>query len=126
MHIELLYTLLIVIVDSCFSPPHYCRLPEKFSNIHPGDCVVCFNKNDIFYISQQLDKLDIETAVIYGGLPPGVTGLLRVRNVQVHMYIVMYALHMYVYISFISLKCVVFYARLSAVCELFLLFPIVW
>ncbi|KAL3863039.1 hypothetical protein ACJMK2_004821 [Sinanodonta woodiana] len=44
---------------------------ERFENVLAGDCIVCFNKNDIFYVSKQLEKLGIENAVIYGGLPPG-------------------------------------------------------
>ncbi|KAK3581836.1 hypothetical protein CHS0354_007239 [Potamilus streckersoni] len=44
---------------------------ERFENVFAGDCIVCFNKNDIFYVSKQLEKLGIENAVIYGGLPPG-------------------------------------------------------
>ncbi|XP_054713658.1 ATP-dependent RNA helicase SUV3 homolog, mitochondrial-like [Uloborus diversus] len=41
------------------------------NNIQPGDCVVCFNKNDIFNVSLELEKKGYECAVIYGGLPPG-------------------------------------------------------
>ncbi|XP_035219000.1 ATP-dependent RNA helicase SUV3 homolog, mitochondrial-like isoform X3 [Stegodyphus dumicola] len=41
------------------------------SNIQPGDCIVCFNKNDIFNVSLELEKKGYECAVIYGGLPPG-------------------------------------------------------
>jgi len=44
---------------------------EKFDNIHPGDCIVCFSKNDIYYISRQLEMRGVQCAVIYGGLPPG-------------------------------------------------------
>ncbi|XP_025095297.1 ATP-dependent RNA helicase SUPV3L1, mitochondrial-like isoform X2 [Pomacea canaliculata] len=44
---------------------------EKFENVRPGDCIVCFSKNDIYYISRQLESLKKECAVIYGGLPPG-------------------------------------------------------
>ncbi|KAH0950142.1 hypothetical protein HN011_000369 [Eciton burchellii] len=40
-------------------------------NIKPGDCIVCFNKNDIFTVSRLLENRGIEIAVIYGGLPPG-------------------------------------------------------
>lgn len=40
-------------------------------NIQPGDCVVCFNKNDIFNVSLELEKRGFECAVIYGSLPPG-------------------------------------------------------
>ena len=44
---------------------------EKFENVRPGDCIVCFSKNDIYYISRQLESMNKECAVIYGGLPPG-------------------------------------------------------
>lgn len=43
---------------------------ERFTNIRAGDCIVCFNKNDIYYVTKQLEKLDLECAVIYGSLPP--------------------------------------------------------
>lgn len=39
-------------------------------NIQPGDCIVCFNKNDIYTVSKELESFGIEVAVIYGGLPP--------------------------------------------------------
>ncbi|KAH9492113.1 RNA helicase [Bulinus truncatus] len=42
----------------------------KFENIRPGDCVVCFSKNDIYYVTRQLEQLGKECAVIYGSLPP--------------------------------------------------------
>lgn len=41
------------------------------SNVEPGDCIVCFSKNDIYTVSRQLERLDKEVAVIYGSLPPG-------------------------------------------------------
>ncbi|KAL2731370.1 hypothetical protein V1478_004915 [Vespula squamosa] len=44
---------------------------QTFKNIRPSDCIVCFNKNDIFTVSRQLEAEGIETAVIYGSLPPG-------------------------------------------------------
>ncbi|KAK2145127.1 hypothetical protein LSH36_701g02017 [Paralvinella palmiformis] len=44
---------------------------EDFSNIRPGDCIVCFSKNDIYHCSRQLEKRGVEAAVIYGTLPPG-------------------------------------------------------
>lgn len=40
-------------------------------NILPGDCVVCFSKNDIYSVSRGIEALGKEVAVIYGGLPPG-------------------------------------------------------
>jgi len=39
-------------------------------NIQPGDCIVCFNKQDIYSISRQLEQRGVETAVVYGSLPP--------------------------------------------------------
>ncbi|XP_034944631.1 ATP-dependent RNA helicase SUV3 homolog, mitochondrial [Chelonus insularis] len=39
-------------------------------NVEPGDCIVCFSKNDIYTVSRKLEQLNIEVAVIYGGLPP--------------------------------------------------------
>lgn len=44
---------------------------ESLDNIQPGDCVVCFNKNDIYSVSRGLEAKGIECAVIYGSLPPG-------------------------------------------------------
>lgn len=41
-----------------------------FKNIQPGDCIVCFNKNDIYTVSRELESMGVEVAVIYGGLPP--------------------------------------------------------
>lgn len=43
---------------------------EKFQNVRPGDCIVCFSKNDIYYVTKQLEQLGKECAVIYGSLPP--------------------------------------------------------
>ncbi|XP_051159009.1 ATP-dependent RNA helicase SUV3 homolog, mitochondrial [Leptopilina boulardi] len=40
-------------------------------NTRPGDCIVCFNKNDIYSVSRSLEKIGKEVAVIYGSLPPG-------------------------------------------------------
>lgn len=40
-------------------------------NIQPGDCIVCFSKNDIYTISKNIEALGKEVAVIYGTLPPG-------------------------------------------------------
>ncbi|MBN3295901.1 SUV3 helicase, partial [Amia calva] len=44
---------------------------ESLDNLHPGDCIVCFNKNDIYSISRQIEARGLECAVIYGSLPPG-------------------------------------------------------
>ena len=43
---------------------------DTFDNTKPGDCIVCFSKNDIFYASRELEKRNKEIAVIYGALPP--------------------------------------------------------
>ncbi|CAI9547727.1 unnamed protein product [Staurois parvus] len=40
-------------------------------NLRPGDCIVCFNKNDIYSVSRQIEAQGLECAVIYGSLPPG-------------------------------------------------------
>ena len=40
-------------------------------NIQAGDCIVCFSKQHIYSVSQGLERLGIECAVIYGSLPPG-------------------------------------------------------
>lgn len=40
-------------------------------NVKPGDCIVCFSKNDIFTVSRSLESRGTEVAVIYGSLPPG-------------------------------------------------------
>ncbi|KAI0990196.1 hypothetical protein GJ496_011982, partial [Pomphorhynchus laevis] len=59
---------------------HYKRLTplvylneavESFDNIRKGDCIVCFSKKDIYSINRELDSRNIESAVIYGSLPPG-------------------------------------------------------
>ncbi|KAK2589289.1 hypothetical protein KPH14_007841 [Odynerus spinipes] len=44
---------------------------ESLENIQPGDCIVCFNRNDIFTVSRQLESKGVDVAVIYGSLPPG-------------------------------------------------------
>ncbi|KAM4605799.1 ATP-dependent RNA helicase SUPV3L1, mitochondrial-like isoform 1-T1 [Discoglossus pictus] len=44
---------------------------ESLDNLHPGDCIVCFNKNDIYSVSRQIEARGLECAVIYGSLPPG-------------------------------------------------------
>ncbi|KAF2902033.1 hypothetical protein ILUMI_04132 [Ignelater luminosus] len=41
------------------------------NNVQPGDCIVCFNKNDIYSVSRAIEATGKEVAVIYGGLPPG-------------------------------------------------------
>uniref|UniRef100_A0A8C4ELK0 ATP-dependent RNA helicase SUPV3L1, mitochondrial n=1 Tax=Dicentrarchus labrax TaxID=13489 RepID=A0A8C4ELK0_DICLA len=44
---------------------------ESLDNLSPGDCIVCFSKNDIYSISRQIEARGKECAVIYGSLPPG-------------------------------------------------------
>uniref|UniRef100_T1JH79 ATP-dependent RNA helicase SUV3 homolog, mitochondrial n=1 Tax=Strigamia maritima TaxID=126957 RepID=T1JH79_STRMM len=44
---------------------------ESLENVEPGDCIVCFNKSDIYTVSRTLEKIGHQCAVIYGGLPPG-------------------------------------------------------
>ncbi|XP_033757715.1 ATP-dependent RNA helicase SUV3 homolog, mitochondrial-like [Pecten maximus] len=43
---------------------------ERWENILPGDCIICFSKESIFKVSTILNKLGIQTAIIYGHLPP--------------------------------------------------------
>ncbi|EFO90455.1 hypothetical protein CRE_04454 [Caenorhabditis remanei] len=44
---------------------------ESYSNIEPGDCIVCFSKKAVFFNSKKLEENGIKPAVIYGDLPPG-------------------------------------------------------
>ena len=44
---------------------------ESLKNVSPGDCIVCFSKRDIFNVTEALEKLGNNVAVIYGTLPPG-------------------------------------------------------
>ncbi|TSK22586.1 ATP-dependent RNA helicase SUPV3L1, mitochondrial [Bagarius yarrelli] len=44
---------------------------ENLDNLKPGDCIVCFSKNDIYSVSRQIEIQGLECAVIYGSLPPG-------------------------------------------------------
>ncbi|XP_013113540.2 ATP-dependent RNA helicase SUV3 homolog, mitochondrial [Stomoxys calcitrans] len=59
---------------------NYTRLTEltiedsalvTLDNVQPGDCIVCFSKNDIYTVSREIEARGKEVAVIYGGLPPG-------------------------------------------------------
>lgn len=43
----------------------------SLDNVQPGDCIVCFSKNDIYMVSRGIEASGKEVAVIYGGLPPG-------------------------------------------------------
>uniref|UniRef100_A0AAY5F3Y5 ATP-dependent RNA helicase SUPV3L1, mitochondrial n=1 Tax=Electrophorus electricus TaxID=8005 RepID=A0AAY5F3Y5_ELEEL len=47
------------------------RAVENLDNLKPGDCIVCFSKNDIYSVSRQVESRGLECAVIYGSLPPG-------------------------------------------------------
>ncbi|XP_062989095.1 ATP-dependent RNA helicase SUPV3L1, mitochondrial [Elgaria multicarinata webbii] len=44
---------------------------ESLDKLRPGDCIVCFSKNDIYAVSRQIEARGLECAVIYGSLPPG-------------------------------------------------------
>lgn len=44
---------------------------STLKNVQPGDCIVCFSKQDIYDVSRGLERLGVECAVIYGSLPPG-------------------------------------------------------
>lgn len=59
---------------------HYKRLTDlivedsaltTLDNVRPGDCIVCFSKNDIYSVSREIESRGNEVAVIYGTLPPG-------------------------------------------------------
>ncbi|KAK9877040.1 hypothetical protein WA026_016067 [Henosepilachna vigintioctopunctata] len=59
---------------------HYKRLTQltietnalgSLDKVEPGDCIVCFSKNDIYSVSRGIEASGKEVAVIYGGLPPG-------------------------------------------------------
>ncbi len=43
---------------------------QSINNVRPGDCIVCFNKQDIYSVSRSLEKQGVECAVVYGSLPP--------------------------------------------------------
>lgn len=47
------------------------RALESLEKVEPGDCIVCFSKNDIYQVSLEIERQGLECAVIYGGLPPG-------------------------------------------------------
>lgn len=49
---------------------------ESLDNLRPGDCIVCFSKNDIYSVSRQVEARGLECAVIYGSLPPGKASFL--------------------------------------------------
>ncbi|CAL7938682.1 unnamed protein product [Xylocopa violacea] len=43
----------------------------SLKNVQPGDCIVCFSRNEIFTVTNAIKKMGKEVAVIYGSLPPG-------------------------------------------------------
>ncbi|CAH2238562.1 jg17149, partial [Pararge aegeria aegeria] len=43
----------------------------SLDKVREGDCIVCFNKNDIYSVSRAIEQRGHEVAVIYGSLPPG-------------------------------------------------------
>lgn len=43
----------------------------SLDNVLPGDCIVCFSKNDIYSVSREIESRGKEVSVIYGTLPPG-------------------------------------------------------
>ncbi|KAG5670604.1 hypothetical protein PVAND_000854 [Polypedilum vanderplanki] len=43
----------------------------NLNNVQPGDCIVCFSKNDIYTVSKEIEARGKEVSVIYGTLPPG-------------------------------------------------------
>ncbi|XP_066478308.1 ATP-dependent RNA helicase SUPV3L1, mitochondrial [Tiliqua scincoides] len=52
---------------------------ESLDKLQPGDCIVCFSKNDIYSVSRQIEARGLECAVIYGSLPPG-TKLMQAKK----------------------------------------------
>ena len=48
-------------------------LKGDFSKIRKGDCVVCFSRQKIFQVKEEIEKsTGLRCAVVYGGLPPEV------------------------------------------------------
>ncbi|KAH3782536.1 hypothetical protein DPMN_160453, partial [Dreissena polymorpha] len=43
----------------------------SLDNVRAGDCIVCFNKRDIYNIMTKLRERNINVSVIYGNQPPG-------------------------------------------------------
>ena len=50
---------------------HFHTFSGDLKNVEPGDAIVCFSKADIYKVTQNLERLGIESAVIYGSLPAG-------------------------------------------------------
>lgn len=40
---------------------------QTLTNVHPGDCIVCFSKRDIHQVTREIERIGHEVAVIYGG-----------------------------------------------------------
>ncbi|KAJ8317344.1 hypothetical protein KUTeg_005248 [Tegillarca granosa] len=54
------------------SPLHWSDTAlESLQNIQAGDCIVCFNKKDIYSLREKLESMGIKCAILYGSLPPG-------------------------------------------------------
>lgn len=46
------------------------RALESLDKVEDGDCIVCFNKQRLFSVCFELQRLNKQFAVIYGSLPP--------------------------------------------------------
>lgn len=44
---------------------------KDLKNVQPGDCIVCFTRENVYTVTRELEKLGHKVAVIYGLLPPG-------------------------------------------------------
>ena len=45
---------------------------ETLNKIQHGDCIVCFNKKDLYSVAKDLSLIRKAFAVIYGSMPPEV------------------------------------------------------
>lgn len=53
------------------SLPHNLKKKGSYRNVHPGDCVVAFSRDDIFAIKREIESMtNYKCCVIYGKLPP--------------------------------------------------------
>lgn len=43
----------------------------ELTNIRSGDCIVCFNRDSIYQVTSDLERLGHQVAVVYGTMPPG-------------------------------------------------------
>ena len=55
---------------------------ETIENVRPGDCVVCFSKNDIYQVSREIGTCE-GGEVCVGGGPGGSCDVLAVRHTAV-------------------------------------------